>query len=815
MSTLMLSSSQGLGSEGLVAPLLVIAPDDEVVIAGGALPLSGLDAIAPATVDGDDTAPASGDDDDEPGGSDEPGDDSDASVDLVPVAWTMPSLPIDDLVPYGGGLLPYGGGLLPYGGGLFVQGGDLDPYGAPFGGPGDPGGLAPIGAPVAGGGPIAGAPVGGGLIGGYGGAPVIGGPFVPPVIGGPLVPPVLVAPLVPPVLVAPFVPPVIVGPFLPPVIVGPPLGFTPIIINPVIFAPIIGPIFINNPVNIIQVVNIVNNFNNGAAHGDPHLVTLDGLAYDFHAPGIFTLVEATAGDPLVVQMRNESFGPNGALSVATAAAVQVGESRVVIDCKAASPLSVDGRPVELGSGGASLEIGGAQIFRSDIVYTVVLGSGEQVEVKLVGSTNVDIRVSVSDARPPGSVRGLLGNMDGNRGNDLVGADGVAAQMPAGGFRSGAFVESWRVAADQSLFDGPAPVAAAGATAVPFSLSDLPADLDALKIARALADLAGLDNPILRDNAILDYLLTGSAEAFASAARVVAPIEAAVAGTASEITRTVVGVGGRAAVVEGDAGAREMVFDVFRVGSSTEAVSLRWQVSGDVDAADFVGNVLPSGTVELAHGQTVAQIVLQIAGDEEVEADEAVAVTIATDRPDVVVLIHQATNGILTDDAPPTLLGGATGDDPAGWAEAWTREGVTIEHKADLADAAEAWGAVRLEGAGPDGELADGDLWLGDLVVSGGGTTPEIAGSEALRVTLATVAQAIEVELAGLATGEIARLAFFDQDGTLVLETDVVDGGDGSAAFGIDEVSVATVVIGAVAGGFTLHGLSVTEASLVG
>ena len=59
-----------------------------------------------------------------------------------------------------------------------------------------------------------------------------------------------------------------------------------------------------------------------------------------------------------------------------------------------------------------------------------------------------------------------------------------------------------------------------------------------------------------------------------------------------------------------------------------AVSVRYAVSGSaVDAADFVGSSLPSGTVSFAAGETSKTISVPVSGDNDAESDERFRVTL--------------------------------------------------------------------------------------------------------------------------------------------------------------------------------------------
>jgi len=86
------------------------------------------------------------------------------------------------------------------------------------------------------------------------------------------------------------------------------------------------------------------------------------------------------------------------------------------------------------------------------------------------------------------------------------------------------------------------------------------------------------------------------------------------------------------VVEGRAGAVDVVFTITRSGDLSRADSIAWSVAGHgttpADAADFVGGVLPSGRVTFLAGESSRSVTVQVAGDSDVEQDEAFAVTLS-------------------------------------------------------------------------------------------------------------------------------------------------------------------------------------------
>ena len=99
-----------------------------------------------------------------------------------------------------------------------------------------------------------------------------------------------------------------------------------------------------------------------------------------------------------------------------------------------------------------------------------------------------------------------------------------------------------------------------------------------------------------------------------------------------------------------------------------------------------------------------------------------------------------------------------------WEQAWTQQGFTILHKANVGNVNEAWSTVKLTSVGSQ-SLAGGDIYAGDLGVSGqtaatSSVKQELDGTEALRVNLPLAAQSVTVKLSNF---------FLHDDGTLYSE----------------------------------------------
>lgn len=257
----------------------------------------------------------------------------------------------------------------------------------------------------------------------------------------------------------------------------------------------------------------------GGSWGDVHLVSHDGLLFDFQAGGEFVLTRATAGGPFEVQTRQEPVGNQLALSYNTALATAVDGHRVGLYTRLPAELHVDGVPTTLAPG-HGLALGGGQIERQDAqTYVIDYPTGEQVTVTRVDAQAVEGRHFNIGVRLPGSrageVEGLLGDGDGDRSDDLGLGGGVFmphpvsfAELHASG--PGTFAAAWRVDPAASLFDyavGTDPATFRGA---PYSL--MPTHEAALLgphagLAQELCESCPL---ILRDTCLLDVSHSGEA-----------------------------------------------------------------------------------------------------------------------------------------------------------------------------------------------------------------------------------------------------------------------------------------------------------------
>lgn len=246
--------------------------------------------------------------------------------------------------------------------------------------------------------------------------------------------------------------------------------------------------------------------------GDPHLVTLDGVRYDFQSHGEFILMESTDSSAFTVQARQEGRGC--CVAVHTAIAAQVGTDRVGIYAGENPPVRVNGTPLSLAIGQQqALPDNGRIRRRNSYAYVISWATGERFIVH-VYSGILNVYASLPSSRAD-MIQGLFGNFNGDRTDDFAFRDGSQlngypsfVQMYNG---PDSFAQSWRISPAESLFDY-----ALGEDTQTFTNLNFPrgavylTTLPAADVATAEATCiaAGVTNPELLEDCKLDVAATG-------------------------------------------------------------------------------------------------------------------------------------------------------------------------------------------------------------------------------------------------------------------------------------------------------------------
>ncbi|GAB3997255.1 hypothetical protein GCM10028807_41970 [Spirosoma daeguense] len=240
--------------------------------------------------------------------------------------------------------------------------------------------------------------------------------------------------------------------------------------------------------------------------GDPHLISLDGVKFDFQAMGEFVAIKSTT-DKFEVQVRYGAPGQssvtyNQAIAVNTGADIvsfELNKSYLYANQQKINLTQLEGKPYPLS--------GGSALMKTNNGVLIITPNNDQILCK-----GRDFEFQPADNRK-GKLIGLFGNYDGNMSNDGRTRDNKVINLLRPDELYPAFADSWRITQTESHF-----FYENGATTETYTDRAKPNDrqpysslsLADRQKAEALCRQAGVIREPELSNCILDVAITGDA-----------------------------------------------------------------------------------------------------------------------------------------------------------------------------------------------------------------------------------------------------------------------------------------------------------------
>ncbi|MEH1786898.1 MAG: Calx-beta domain-containing protein [Nostoc sp.] len=140
-------------------------------------------------------------------------------------------------------------------------------------------------------------------------------------------------------------------------------------------------------------------------------------------------------------------------------------------------------------------------------------------------------------------------------------------------------------------------------------------------------------------------------------------------TVSHQVTTTTTSAGSSNIFEGNSGTTNYNFSVLRLGNATTTNAATYTVSATganpVNATDFVGGVLPTGTITFAPGDTAKVLAIPVQGDTTPEPDETFTVTLSNPTNGAIINPLVSQGIILNDDSPTLTLAAINNYQPEG------------------------------------------------------------------------------------------------------------------------------------------------------
>ncbi|MFM6045754.1 MAG: hypothetical protein ACKPCC_24665, partial [Dolichospermum sp.] len=129
------------------------------------------------------------------------------------------------------------------------------------------------------------------------------------------------------------------------------------------------------------------------------------------------------------------------------------------------------------------------------------------------------------------------------------------------------------------------------------------------------------------------------------------------------------------------GTTNLVYTFSRTGATTSALTVNYSIAGTADATDYTGATPGTGkTITFAAGSATATLTIDPTADTTIEANETVALTLATGTGYTIGTTTAVTGTITNDDLPSITLGlnfsGISENSPSNFVYTFTRTGAT-------------------------------------------------------------------------------------------------------------------------------------------
>ena len=269
--------------------------------------------------------------------------------------------------------------------------------------------------------------------------------------------------------------------------------------------------------------------------------------------------------------------------------------------------------------------------------------------------------------------------------------------------------------------------------------------------------------------------------------------------------------------EGNAGSTSFTFTVTRSNNTVGTTTVDYAVSArPVTATDFVGGVLPSGTVTFLDGETTQTITILVNGDTTVEGNEDFTVTLSNPSPDTEITTAAANGTIRNDDGNASLAIAATDSVKAEGNQGTTNFTFTVTRSTNTIGTTTV--DYEVTGEGLSGELPGGTVTFADgettqiITIPVTGDT-EIEPDEDFTVTLS------DPSVGAVITTAAANGTIRNDDGNASLAiaaTDAVkaEGNAGSTSFTFT-VTRSDNTVGTTTVDYAVSGAPVTATDFVG